>query len=157
MMTIDRAVFDSRIKTPEHRLVWTWALVKPNKYSDVVSDSTAWLKANMGPLPYRYRLSGVSAKCIKLEWDEEENGYAPIATTADSIEFANCWNPLVARVYRMFPGVDGNVRYITYDVSDGWERWVLIRQYDSLVMSSTTVMIAFDDELMALQCKLALS
>jgi hypothetical protein len=148
-------ILDHNITTPEHRITWSWGISDYRNQEGMDVISTHWLLENMGAMPIRYRISEPACKCDVLVWDAGKGDYVINKTYTDGLRLKvnQIWLTLVARLYKLTPSV---VRYITYDVTPEWERWVFIRQnYDNT--ETTDLLIAFRNELVALQCKLALS
>jgi hypothetical protein len=167
-------VFDLSVKPPEYSLTWEWEWGHgiTRKYSpsyvDILHGSTDWLQTNIGPLSDRYVLHGEGpfklerAKFSIYTWDMQLEMYVIKETSYDPIAFNHYWNALVDRLQKLTGGELGNVNYIEYEGCDGCERWVYVQRHDATFTDigsshSTHIIIAFVDEVMALQCKLAVS
>jgi hypothetical protein len=152
---------DEMVTTTVYRLMWKWAWNVATEsscsYVEIISATTAWLQNHMWGSPVRYVLYRKANHQLLYEWDIESGDYIKMSSIYGVKEFAARWDPLVGRLNGLIAGEPGYVDYIEYEVSAGWERWVYTKYYDDVSSNTTHILIAFDDELMALQCKLTVS
>jgi hypothetical protein len=141
-------------ETPPHRILWTGAgITLPFK------SSTNWLYEQFGPMPNQYLFYSSVYACSTKAWNDDTKDYDEVELiTSDGEEFTKLYQPLVDKAMGLFPERDVRPRRGLYDVTDEWERWSLewfVGKYDTV--HQPCVMIAFKDEMLAIQCKLALS
>jgi hypothetical protein len=149
-------------ETPAHRALWQIpaprALERGAMHTLPQESATEWLNARFGHMPNRYIFSAHICVCSAHIWNDQSKDYDNQLLTTDGEEFTGLYTPIVNKVSGLFPEYKSRPRSCVYDVTDEWERWEL----DWFVAKDATVyqpcvMIAFRDELLALQCKLALS
>jgi hypothetical protein len=143
---------DIKRSIPEHKVIWH---TNDPEYLD--RGSTSWLQDNMGDMPSRYYFSFVSNYAMVGCWNKAEGCYDYDELTSSEEVTSRFWTPLISRVSSLIPDNLGVIRTLFYDVGDTWERCGLRYLHSNMNPRNYTLAISFRDDLLALQCKLALS
>jgi hypothetical protein len=114
----------------------------------------SWLARQMGDMTCRYRYWYPDKIVTVQGWDNNTDSYSEhdVSYVEGVPDFTVNWNLLKTRALTLFPTQFVVFRFIDYTYGDGWEKWVL----DGYGRGQRWLIMAFDDELMALQYKLSL-
>jgi hypothetical protein len=147
----------SDVEMPLHRVCWSFDLIDYDGRKIRNASINAWLVDNLGVIGDRIDINRHTQLGVRVSsWSVEENEYGEISICS-SIQKDECWEILHSRALQLMPDAY-DIFYINYAFGEGWVRTCIGAACDHPTIDNTYHMwLAFDDELVALQCKLALS
>jgi len=142
--------------TPRNLLHWPCLLTDYTTRTLLHARVVTWLDANMGPMDLKYSQSRHLDECMVRRWVVDHTNYTDdVVRTNTNEEMTRCWQHLHGRAEQMLPDAE-DIYYVTLALGNGWQLYEIAETREDKP-PLLHIWVAFDDAIMGVQCKLAVS